>query len=116
VFHPLQPYGISYRALVPRRSECTNLLVPVCLSASHVAFNSIRMEPVFMMLGQAVGTAACLAIDQSKAVQDVSYATLARELRADGQILAWPGEPLPPVALRPAYPPTGYAEAAHYDN
>ena len=103
-FHPVQPYRISYRAIVPRRDECANLLVPVCLSATHVAFNSIRMEPVFMMLGQAAGTAASLAIDQGTTVQDVNYATLARELRADGQILTWPNvEPLPPIGFRPRF-------------
>jgi hypothetical protein len=65
------PYPISYRALVPKRGQCRNLLVPVCLSASHIAYGSIRMEPVFMGLGQAAALAACQAIDRAVAVQDV---------------------------------------------
>ncbi|MGK6350981.1 FAD-dependent oxidoreductase [Parapedobacter sp. DT-150] len=66
------PFPISYRAIVPKRGEVTNLLVPVCLSASHIAFGSIRMEPVFMVLGQSAAVAACLAIDQGIEVQRVS--------------------------------------------
>jgi len=58
------PYDISYRAILPRAEECQNLLVPVCLSSSHIAFGSIRMEPVFMMLGEAAGLAASMAIDR----------------------------------------------------
>ena len=64
-----KPYGISYRAIVPKRAECENLLVPWALSASHIAFGSIRMEPVLMILGQSAATAACLSIDQNLAVQ-----------------------------------------------
>ncbi len=85
-----QPYPISYRSIVPRKEECENLLVPVCLSASHVAYGSIRMEPVFMILGQSAGAAAALAIDTTCAVQDVAYSALAKRLRDDGQILSWP--------------------------
>ena len=92
------PYGVSYRAIVPRREECTNLLVPVCLSATHVAYGSIRMEPVFMILGQAAATAAALALDagrpgQDGAVQDVDYSALRARLEADRQILSWPPGP-----------------------
>ncbi len=65
------PFPISYRAITPKRNEVSNLLVPVCLSASHIAFGSIRMEPVFMVLGQSAAVAACLAIDQKKDVQGV---------------------------------------------
>ncbi|UCD28522.1 MAG: FAD-dependent oxidoreductase [Planctomycetota bacterium] len=86
------PYPIAYRSIVPKQSECTNLLVPVCLSASHVAFGSIRMEPVFMILGQSAATAACLAIDGETAVQDVDIRKLQARLRADKQILLWRGE------------------------
>ncbi len=82
-----QPYPISYRSIVPKKSECDNLLVAVCLSASHVAYGSIRMEPVFMILGQSAGTAAALAIDHGLAVQDVDYAALRARLLADGQKL-----------------------------
>ncbi|HEY4207690.1 MAG TPA: FAD-dependent oxidoreductase, partial [Puia sp.] len=67
----LDPYPVSYRALVPKRGECTNLLVPVCLSASHIAYGSIRMEPVFMVLGQSAAAAAVQAIDDGTAVQDI---------------------------------------------
>ncbi len=85
-----QPYGISYRALTPKRDECENLLVPVCCSASHVAYGSIRMEPVYMILGQTAGTAAALAIDRGIAVQSVNYDQLRSRLVQDGQRLTWP--------------------------
>jgi hypothetical protein len=85
------PYPISYRSLVPKARECDNLLVPVCLSASHVAYGSIRMEPVFMVLGQSAATAACQAIDDGLAVQAVNYAKLRRQLLADEQVLACTG-------------------------
>ena len=80
----LAPYGIDYGALVPKRAECGNLLVPVCVSATHIAFGSIRMEPVFFTLGQVAATAAKLAADAGTCVQAVDYATLAARLRADG--------------------------------
>jgi hypothetical protein len=82
-----QPYPVSYRSLVPIRKECTNLLVPICLSASHVAYGSIRMEPVFMILGQSAGTAACIAIDDEVSVQDVDYGKLKKRLLSDKQQL-----------------------------
>ena len=82
-----KPYGIDYGSIVPVRKECANLLVPVCLSASHIAFGSIRMEPVFFALGQAAGTAAALAIEKGVAVQDVDYACLRERLVFDGQYL-----------------------------
>ncbi|MBC8406382.1 MAG: FAD-dependent oxidoreductase [Planctomycetes bacterium] len=81
------PYPISYRSIIPRREEVQNLLVPVCLSSSHIAFGSIRMEPVFMILGQSAATAACLAIDDNVAVQDVDYGKLKKQLIADKQRL-----------------------------
>lgn len=83
-----KPYAISYRALVPRRGECANLIVPVCVSASHIAFGSIRMEPVFMMLGQAAAVAARIAMREGAAVQDVAYAALSEELTKCGAVLA----------------------------
>jgi hypothetical protein len=86
-----RPYLISYGSLVPKKKVCTNLLVPVCLSSSHIAFGSIRMEPVFMILGQSAATAAVLAIDGKMAVQDVAYAQLREKLLADGQILEYEG-------------------------
>jgi hypothetical protein len=87
---PMKPYPISYRALVPKVGECANLLVPVCLSASHIAYGSIRMEPVFMVLGQSAATAAVMALEQGIAVQQLDYAKLQQRLLADGQVLAWP--------------------------
>ncbi len=84
------PYAIAYGALVPRREECANLLVPVCVSSSHIAFGSIRMEPVFMILGQSAATAAAMAIERDVAVQEVPYPALRERLLADGQILEVP--------------------------
>lgn len=81
------PYPIPYRAIVPKRGEKKNLLVPVCVSSTHIAFGSIRMEPVFMVLGQTAATAASLAIDQNVAVQEVPYADLKQILLKDNQIL-----------------------------
>ena len=82
-----KPYAIGYGAMVPHESECTNLLVPVCVSASHIAFGSIRMEPVFMVLGQSAGTAAVCAIEEGVPVQMISYSELRRRLLKDGQKL-----------------------------
>ena len=93
--HIPKPYPIAYRAIVPKTGECSNLLVPWALSASHMAFGSIRMEPVFMTLGQSAATAACLAIDGGTTVQHVPYATLKARLLADGQILSLEPAPKP---------------------
>ena len=82
------PYGIDYGAIVPKRGECANLFVPVCVSASHMAFGSIRMEPVFFALGQVAATAAAQAIDAGCAVQDLKYAGLRKRLLSDGQVLS----------------------------
>jgi hypothetical protein len=84
---PISPYSIAYGALVPKRGECANLFAPVACSATHIAYGSIRMEPVFMILGQSAATAAVLAIDGNLAVQDVPYAALRARLLADGQVL-----------------------------
>ncbi len=81
------PYPISYRSVVPKRDEGQNLLVPVSLSASHMAFGSIRMEPVFMVLAESCATAASMAIDEGVAVQDVDYPALKEKLLASGQVL-----------------------------
>lgn len=83
------PYPIAYDSIVPSSTECGNLLVPVCLSASHIAFGSIRMEPVFMVLSESAATAACLAIDRDTTVQAVDYAELRERLLAQGQVLEW---------------------------
>jgi len=90
---PMRPYPISYRAIVPKPAQCENLLVPVCLSASHIAYGSIRMEPVFMILGQSAATAAVLALDGHVAVQNVPYAKLREALLQDGQILEYQAKP-----------------------
>ncbi|MGN6546495.1 MAG: FAD-dependent oxidoreductase [Aureliella sp.] len=82
-----RPYPVSYRSIRPKADECTNLLVPVCLSASHIAYGSIRMEPVFMVLGQSAATAAALAIDDKLSVQELDYAKLKQRLVDDGQVL-----------------------------
>lgn len=84
------PYSISYRALTPKSSECENLLVPWALSSTHIAFGSIRMEPVFMILGQSAASAACLAIDSKCSVQQIEYDKLKAKLEADGQVLSLP--------------------------
>ena len=85
--HPGDPYQIDRRSIMPSEKECTNLLVPVCLSCSHIAFGSIRMEPVFMILGQSAATLAVMAIDQEKGVQEIPYDDLRTRLMVDGQIL-----------------------------
>lgn len=83
------PYPIGYAAIVPKATECGNLFVTFALSASHTAFSSIRMEPVFMVTSQSAATAACLAIEDGVAVQQVDYSKLQRRLVADGQVLDW---------------------------
>ncbi len=87
---PLDPLPIPFRSIRPKRSECTNLLVPVCVSASHIAYGSIRMEPVFMITGQSAAIAAHLAIEGDGIVQNISYSTLEQKMRSEGQILTAP--------------------------
>ena len=84
---PPKPYGISYRSIIPRKGECENLFSPICVSASHVAHGSIRMEPVFMALAQSAAIAAGLAMDYSLSVQDVPYPDLREKLLAARQIV-----------------------------
>ena len=83
-----RPYPVEYGCIVPRKSECANLFVPVCVSASHIAYGSIRMEPVFFALGQVAGTAAAMAIANGVPVQDVDYGALRERLVADGQVVS----------------------------
>lgn len=85
---PDKPYQISFGSIVPKKEECTNLVVPVCVSSSHIAFGSIRMEPVFMILGQSAAVTASMAIDNNAAVQDVNYDKLKEALLAKGQVLS----------------------------
>ena len=81
------PFPISYQSIVPKKEECSNLVVPICLSASHIAFGSIRMEPVFMILGQSAATVASMSMDAGKAVQDLPYQELKEALLTHKQIL-----------------------------
>ena len=83
------PYGIEYGSLTPQEAECNNLLVPVCLSASHIAFGSIRMEPVFMVLGQTCATAAVHSVREKQNVQNINYEKLRSQLILDKQVLSW---------------------------
>ena len=83
-------YKIPYRAITPLRDQCDNLLVPVCVSASHIAMTSIRMEPVWMILGESAGLAAALAVKSHQAVQDISYPELRAQLLAVGQRIERP--------------------------
>jgi hypothetical protein len=85
-----RPYEISYRSLIPPAGQAENLLVPVCLSSSHIAFGSIRMEPVFMILGHSAAAAACIALDREIPVQQVAYRQLREQLVAEGQIVDLP--------------------------
>lgn len=85
--HGFKPYPIAFDAIVPKKAECTNLVVPVCLSASHIAYGSIRMEPVFMVLGQSAATTAVHAIDEQVPVQEVGYPKLRQRLLQDKQVL-----------------------------
>jgi hypothetical protein len=96
-----EPYEIAYGALVPQRGQADNLFVPVCVSSSHIAFGSIRMEPVFMILGQSAATAAVLAVEQDLAVQDVPYESLRQRLLADGQVLDPPSRGSGKAGLEP---------------
>jgi hypothetical protein len=96
------PYPISYRSIVPKTGECDNLFVPICHSATHIAYGSIRMEPVFMILGQSAATAAAFAMDDKVTVQKVNYEKLRARLLADKQVLEWKTSPAKPSGA--AYP------------
>lgn len=82
-----RPYSVSYQAIVPKEMECSNLLVPICLSSSHIAYGSIRMEPVFMILGQSAATAAVLALEEGKSIQKIDLARFLLRLQEDEQVL-----------------------------
>ncbi|MDO5576340.1 MAG: FAD-dependent oxidoreductase, partial [Fibrobacter sp.] len=89
---PLSPFPLPYRTIVPKRSECTNLIVSVCISASHIAYGAVRMEPVFMILGQSAGVAAVLATKKNDVVQDISYSDLEIKLHEEKQFTFEPRE------------------------
>jgi len=92
---PKGPYGVPYRSITPRAEECENLLVPVAMSATHIAYGSIRMEPVFMVLGQSAAMAACQALDEKKPVQEIDFPRLQKALRATGQVVEFKPVPKP---------------------
>jgi len=87
--HPKNPYQISLGSILPKPDECNNLLVPVCVSSSHIAFGSIRMEPVFMILGQSAATLAGLSINKKIPPINVPFELLKDQLENDGQILSY---------------------------
>ena len=82
-----RPYRIALGSIMPLKEDCTNLLVPVCVSCSHIAFGSIRMEPVFMILGQSAATIASMSIEKEKSIYDLPYDEIKEQLISDGQIL-----------------------------
>jgi hypothetical protein len=84
---PQKPYRIDLGTIMPQRDDCSNLLVPVCVSSSHIAFGSIRMEPVFMILGQSAGTVAAMAVENGKNIYDIPFDEIKSKLVASGQIL-----------------------------
>lgn len=90
MFVGTKPYPVAYGTILPEEDECTNLLVPVCMSASHVAYSSLRMEPVFMVLGQSAAVAAMLSLKNRCIPQNLDYEQLRESLASNGQILEYP--------------------------
>lgn len=106
------PYPIAYRSLIPKASDCKNLLVPVCLSATHIAYGSIRMEPVFMVLGQSAAVAAAMAITDKKAIQDINVTALQQKLKEDPLMNGATAEVLVDDADKTGITTTGHWETA----
>jgi hypothetical protein len=96
---PVTPYQIPYRVMVPKRSQATNVLVPVCFSASHVAYSSVRMEPQYMIIGQAAGVAAAMSIHENKPLQDVDTHRLTTRLVEQGAVIEYHPAPAPPPTI-----------------
>ncbi len=113
LFEPVRPYEIPYRVLLPQRDQAENLLVPVCVSSTHVAWCSLRMEPVFMMLGEAAGVAAAMSLD-APAVHDVSVDELRERLAGRGAKLSAPEEPRADFSWTPQTPRVGEKVRLHY--
>ena len=86
---PPGPYQIHLGTIMPKKEECKNLLVPAAVSSSHIAFGSIRMEPVFMILGQSAGTLAAMALDADKSMYEITFEALRKQLKENGQILEY---------------------------
>ena len=86
---PTIPFQIPYRVFLPRRDQCTNLLVPVCVSASHIGYGALRLEPVYMIMGNAAGVAAAMAIDHKQIVQEVEPGSLTQALKKQGAVMEW---------------------------
>jgi len=86
------PYQIPYGSIIPKKEDCVNLLVPLCMSATHIAYSSIRMEATYMVMGESAGVAAAIAIKRNKAVQDIDRNELTSMLLKYGQKLKWDGK------------------------
>ena len=93
MYVPTKPYQIPYRLILPKRSETKNLMVPVCFSASHVAYSTLRMEPQYMIIGQAAGVAAAMAVHQHTTIYDVSIPDLQKQLLKEQVVLEFPAPP-----------------------
>jgi hypothetical protein len=107
----VQPYQIPYRVMMPKRDEVTNLTVPVCFSASHVAYSSLRMEPQYMIIGHAAGVASALALKGGMALQEIEIGELQKTLKDEGAIFEWVRPPQRNVIekYRGKYRPKGQA-------